>query len=244
MTNKPVISDIVVQHIKKSLRKGKLTPGQKLSETNIAAELQISRAPIREAFNQLTGLGLLISDARHGKRVNILSSQQIEDAYTMGGVVCGLSVSRCLEQYSKADFARMERILESLRKVTENNGSISEHERLCIDFNVAVMSYPYQRWYRTPVDFCAVISWYLYYPMRRRITSPYESYATRRLIFRTMKKGNPAKVEYLLRNIHEALGKRMSVAGYDQDPEMLEKNIENWLNAGKKRVPRSFIPGA
>ena len=56
----PSITDIVREYIEKSIYTGKFKPGSKVTEAEVAAELKISRPPIREAFKLLEAEGLIL----------------------------------------------------------------------------------------------------------------------------------------------------------------------------------------
>ena len=57
---------------------GRLAPGRRLKEAELAAELGLSRTPVREALSRLTVEGLLDFRANVGATVAVWSEQQIE----------------------------------------------------------------------------------------------------------------------------------------------------------------------
>jgi len=56
-------------------------PGQYLTDATVAAEVGISRTPVREAFQRLENEGLLVNESRKGWRVYILSLSDIRDIF-------------------------------------------------------------------------------------------------------------------------------------------------------------------
>ncbi len=56
---------------------GKFKPGARLNESALGRQLQVSRAPIREALNQLHEQGLLVNKPRRGMFVVSLSDDDI-----------------------------------------------------------------------------------------------------------------------------------------------------------------------
>ena len=70
---------------------GDLAPGQRLVEAEIARQMGISRAPIREAARRLEQRGLLVAHPRRGFFVRRLALDEIDDLY-------GLRI--CLESYA------------------------------------------------------------------------------------------------------------------------------------------------
>jgi DNA-binding GntR family transcriptional regulator len=65
-------------------------PGEYLSDSHIAAELSISRTPVREAFHRLEHEGFLINEARRGWRVYSLSLEDIQDIFDLKEAIEGM----------------------------------------------------------------------------------------------------------------------------------------------------------
>ncbi len=62
---------------------GHLRPGQKLTETALAAQLQVSRGPLREALRELADKGILVSQPYKGLRVRPISRHDLQELYSM-----------------------------------------------------------------------------------------------------------------------------------------------------------------
>lgn len=71
----------VADRITQAIVTGKLRPGVRLSESLLARQLGISRAPVREAARRLQQMGLLIYQPRRGFFVTRLTLPHIEDLY-------------------------------------------------------------------------------------------------------------------------------------------------------------------
>lgn len=67
----------VIQHIDTLLETGRLVAGQRLVESDLAAELGLGRGPIREALRILAGDGIVELTRNRGARVRSFSSRQI-----------------------------------------------------------------------------------------------------------------------------------------------------------------------
>lgn len=61
------------------IHRGELRPGDRISEADIAARLGISRAPVREAFSQLTHEGLIVRKPRSISYVAHLTAKDLTD---------------------------------------------------------------------------------------------------------------------------------------------------------------------
>lgn len=71
-----------------------LIPGQRLKETDLAAQFGASRAPIREALRLLEQQGLVQIEPRHGVRVTNLSASEVDDLYEIRASLLGLAARR------------------------------------------------------------------------------------------------------------------------------------------------------
>lgn len=70
-----ILSDAII--------KGQLEPGDRLSESVIAREMGLSRAPVREAARLLESSGLVSYQPNRGFFVRKISAQQLDDLYDL-----------------------------------------------------------------------------------------------------------------------------------------------------------------
>ncbi|MCU1508961.1 MAG: transcriptional regulator [Glaciihabitans sp.] len=73
------LADQVRDYIVLEIAQGRLTPGTALREMEIAAQLGTSQTPVREAFRELTAVGLLESQIHVGTRVRNIVEQDLVD---------------------------------------------------------------------------------------------------------------------------------------------------------------------
>jgi DNA-binding GntR family transcriptional regulator len=62
---------------------GRLRPGERLIEQRIAAELNLSRTPVREAVRMLAADGLVVTERNRGAVVRALGRQDVLDSYEL-----------------------------------------------------------------------------------------------------------------------------------------------------------------
>ena len=70
----------VFDSIQTAIKDKSLPPGQRVTESHLAAQLNVSKTPVREAFIKLRQIGLLEPDGRRAWRVIQLSRSTIDDA--------------------------------------------------------------------------------------------------------------------------------------------------------------------
>lgn len=75
------------QILEKRIITGELKPGDRLRELEIAREFNTSQTPVREAFESLHTQKLLESIPYRGTYVRAISSQEMQEAYAVRGVL-------------------------------------------------------------------------------------------------------------------------------------------------------------
>ena len=77
----------VANVIRDAILDGTLLPGSPLVEKAIAADLEISRAPVREAIRTLSKEGLVESVPYKGSYVRRMAARDVEEVYSMRGLL-------------------------------------------------------------------------------------------------------------------------------------------------------------
>jgi DNA-binding GntR family transcriptional regulator len=67
-----------VELLSQKIISGKIRPGERLNESSLAQQFRISRAPIREALQQLLEQGLVVNVPRRGMFVVSLSDEDVQ----------------------------------------------------------------------------------------------------------------------------------------------------------------------
>lgn len=75
------------QRILDDIRAGSLNPGDRITETDIAERLGISRTPVREALRQLESDGLISHTPRTGSTIRQLDYSEVSELYEMRAVL-------------------------------------------------------------------------------------------------------------------------------------------------------------
>ena len=81
---------LVQREIERRILAGELPPGAKLIEADLAAELRVSRGPVREAFRALGQAGLLRTEKNRGVFVRQVSLEEANEIYDVRAVLEGL----------------------------------------------------------------------------------------------------------------------------------------------------------
>lgn len=109
---------------------GDLAPGQRLRIENLAARLNMSPMPIREAIQQLETLGFAEHIPHRGARVRELSSSDLVDLYSARIPLESLAIRRAARHFSDEDAARARQALDTyteLHRSGERGGGRQAH---------------------------------------------------------------------------------------------------------------------
>jgi len=110
----PLSAEQVCERIRAAILSGALKPGSKLTEQDLAAELEVSRTPIREAIRQLEVERLVTRTPFVGVTVTQLSPQEVIELLDIREVLEGL-VARLATQ--NMDSLHLQRLKKSLQQL-------------------------------------------------------------------------------------------------------------------------------
>ncbi|SFE62312.1 GntR family transcriptional regulator [Roseivivax sediminis] len=109
--------------------RGEIAPGMRLSEAGIAAEFQISRQPVREAFIKLSEEGLLEVRPQRGTVVPKISVAMVEDARFVREAVEADVVRLAAERFDGAQKSRLESLLDEQHRTEDVRAFIDLDDR-------------------------------------------------------------------------------------------------------------------
>ena len=114
-----VLRSDVYDAIRQAIVSGAIKPGERINEAEIARQMQISRAPIREAIRQLEQDGLLVSVPRRGTFVVTLSREDVEEVYTLRADIESLAIRRALPRLDPEKLAMLESLVAEMQAAAE-----------------------------------------------------------------------------------------------------------------------------
>lgn len=100
--------------IREAILSGSLLPGAPLIEKTIAEDLEISRAPVREAIRTLAKEGLVESIPYKGSRVRVLHARDVHEVYSMRGLLERYAVLQVLAANPAVDLSELDAACEAM----------------------------------------------------------------------------------------------------------------------------------
>jgi DNA-binding GntR family transcriptional regulator len=116
--NKP-LRERVLDSLREAIVTGELKPGQALTENDLAAQLGVSRAPLREALQILSHEGLVEMVAYRGTVVRKLTKQDIEELYSLRSILEQFAVRRIIAGGSAEDVETLRAIFEEMLEAAQ-----------------------------------------------------------------------------------------------------------------------------
>ncbi len=129
----PVASK-VAEVLRQWILTGRLTAGQHIRQEAIAAELGVSRVPVREALLALEAEGLIIRQKYKGAFVAEISVAEIKETYLLRDVLETLLFEKALPRITEDHLRRAEEIIHQSNEATTGE----EWMALNIDFHMAL----------------------------------------------------------------------------------------------------------
>ncbi|MFD1198248.1 GntR family transcriptional regulator [Brucella gallinifaecis] len=108
------IASQVTERLRSKILSGELAIGQRLRQEQLAAELGVSRVPVREALNQLEAEGLILVEANKGAVVKGISVEALSEMYELRAHIEEWLIALAIPRASEADYESAARILDEM----------------------------------------------------------------------------------------------------------------------------------
>ncbi len=102
----PSRTQYVQEEIKRRILTGRLTPGQALVETDLAAQFGVSKTPVREALKTLAGTGLVVMSQYKGVTVRMVDADMAREVYDVRLLLEPEALKRAVRRGASLDDAR------------------------------------------------------------------------------------------------------------------------------------------
>jgi len=111
--------DKALKQIREAIKSGKLKSGDRLIESRLAEEMQISRFPIREAIRYLEKEGLVVTIPFKGTYVANFTERDLEEVYTLRSALEELAVRKLMENLDNRKIKKLDSILKMMEKAAQ-----------------------------------------------------------------------------------------------------------------------------
>lgn len=102
----PSRTQVVLEAIRRGILTGRLTPGQALVETELAAQFGVSKTPVREALKTLAGTGLVVMSQYKCVTVRAVDAEMARQIYDVRLLLEPQALRRTVARRAPLDAAR------------------------------------------------------------------------------------------------------------------------------------------
>jgi DNA-binding GntR family transcriptional regulator len=107
--------------IREAIIDGRLLPGQRLKEEELARELGISRTPVREALLVLQSEGLVDAEPNRGAAVRAHDAADLDDLYQLRALLEGYAARRAASRITLEQIAGLWASCDRFDKINDRN---------------------------------------------------------------------------------------------------------------------------
>ena len=129
----------VVERLREAIIAGKYKPGDRLNETLIARQFNVSRIPVREALMQLQEQGLVMNHPRRGMFVNSLSDADTQRINSVRIILEAEALKLCRARLTSPIASHLDRLVRRMEKW--QTGSQLDAAELDFEFHNTVWGY-------------------------------------------------------------------------------------------------------
>ena len=189
--------------IRQAILDGRLNPGQRLKEEELARELGISRTPVREALLMLQAEGLVDATPNRGATVRAHTAHDLDDLYQLRALLEGYAARRAASRLSDAGIADLRASCERFEALLERDElDLRELVRENMVFHEAILdgaaSARLAAMVRKVIDLPLVYRSYIWYsPEQQRISGHYHVQITRALEARDAERAEMIMKEHI-----------------------------------------------
>jgi DNA-binding GntR family transcriptional regulator len=156
------LGDAVLTALRDMISAGHFQPGEHLKEADIAAALNVSRGPVRDAFAQLASEGQIELRPHRGAFMSTLSKADVEEVHSLRLAIEELAAERACTRMDDAEFAAMDAVLAEMKAVS---GEIDPQDAVRLDLKFHDLIYLYsghQRVQRVWTSLRSQVSFFLH----------------------------------------------------------------------------------
>jgi DNA-binding GntR family transcriptional regulator len=135
------LSEHVRNFLLKEMTSGRLKPGGRINEAELARKLGISRNPIREAISGLAQRGYLVSLPRRGHRMRVLTMEDIDDVFSFRICVESFAIEQAVPRMTKRDRVGLRTIQDRMFQAsTDSNVTAMREADLALHRTICELS--------------------------------------------------------------------------------------------------------
>ncbi|MGI3167783.1 GntR family transcriptional regulator [Pseudooceanicola sp. C21-150M6] len=127
--------DRVADTLVGAILSGSIGPGEHLAESTIAKQMDLSRAPVREALRLLESSGLVEYRANRGFFVQVISAESVSNLYELRIVLETAAIRRLAETNAEAALPALQAQVAELYRLADEGADMMAHVSADMQFH-------------------------------------------------------------------------------------------------------------
>ncbi|AQA04731.1 GntR family transcriptional regulator [Mycobacterium sp. MS1601] len=133
-----LLTESVHDSLQEMIFNGELSPGSPLSVPALAARLNVSRTPVREAVQQLIYEGLATHTRNAGARVTLLDNEAVKAVFDVREVLDGLAAHTATLIASSAVVDQLRKMVQLQREMLDEAADRQRDAKLDLEFHTLI----------------------------------------------------------------------------------------------------------
>jgi DNA-binding GntR family transcriptional regulator len=139
MKNTGTLADRTLALVTEAILSGKIKPGERLNESQLARDLQVSRAPIREALRRLQQQSLVVNNPRRGLFVISLDEEDIQKINSLRVILEAEALRLASKKITPQRLKKLEQLLLTMERTDPTPTQLSM--RVDFEFHETIWSF-------------------------------------------------------------------------------------------------------
>lgn len=131
------VGELAYKAIRDAIVTGEMEPGAKLSQEELARQLGVSRAPVRDALNRLEAEGLVRTTPFKGAVVARMSMRELLDVFEARALVDSYTARTACTRLSEPDLEQLVEVTEATAELSVN-GDLNKLVQAHADFHFII----------------------------------------------------------------------------------------------------------
>lgn len=186
------LTELAIERIRSQIISGQIDLGEQFSEAQLAAQMQVSKTPIREALVQLKVEGLVEIHPQRGSFVFELNEEQVRHLCTFRSMIETAALREAMLRETSELIAELKAFVLEMKKA-EKEKAFQDLAALDMSFHYTLLKHSHNDYLKSAYD----LVWYQLSALRHRspISNAVDSHT---LLIEAIENGNSARACKLL----------------------------------------------
>lgn len=143
---------LLAEHLLGEILSGRLAPGDRLPETQLATQHMVSRATVREALQSLERHHFVERLPRYGASVAAIRKEDIEELFELRAAIFGLAAARAARLSEDAELRALDELVTELDRLAHSEVAATDYTDAVLRTQGVMIESARSRWIASVYD--------------------------------------------------------------------------------------------